>query len=103
VAELIFSLLQKELSALDPSVAVAFKPVLGQVLRRVDYAETGGAPLLGVCGVSIIAHGRSRAKAIVSGIRRAIHAAESGVVQATVDALPALCAAEQGVIEKELS
>ncbi|HEV2201458.1 MAG TPA: phosphate acyltransferase PlsX [Bryobacteraceae bacterium] len=37
--------------------------------KRVDYSEYGGAPLLGVKGVTIICHGRSNAKAIKNAIR----------------------------------
>ena len=37
--------------------------------KKVDYAEYGGAPLLGVKGIAIICHGRSRAKAIKNAIR----------------------------------
>jgi glycerol-3-phosphate acyltransferase PlsX len=37
----------------------------------VDYSETGGAPLLGVNGVCIIAHGGSSPKAIKNAINRA--------------------------------
>jgi len=37
--------------------------------QEVDYAEHGGAPLLGVNGVSIIAHGASSGKAIKNAIR----------------------------------
>jgi glycerol-3-phosphate acyltransferase PlsX len=37
--------------------------------KRVDYSEYGGAPLLGVKGVSIICHGRSNANAIKNAIR----------------------------------
>ena len=40
-----------------------------EVKRRTDYAEVGGAPLLGVKGVSIIAHGRSHGRALKSAIR----------------------------------
>ena len=39
--------------------------------RRTDYAEFGGAPLLGVNGLSIVCHGRSSAKAIKNAIIRA--------------------------------
>nr|MBP7618624.1 phosphate--acyl-ACP acyltransferase [Geothrix sp.] len=38
--------------------------------------EYGGAPLLGVKGVSIIGHGRSDAKAVRNAIRAALRAAE---------------------------
>ena len=39
--------------------------------KSVDYSETGGAPLLGVNGVCIIAHGSSSPKAIKNAINRA--------------------------------
>ncbi len=44
--------------------------------RKTDYAEFGGAPLLGVNGISIICHGRSSAKAIKNAIKRAKDLAE---------------------------
>jgi glycerol-3-phosphate acyltransferase PlsX len=50
---------------------------LSTALRHLDYSETGGAPLLGVCGVSIISHGKSTARAIKNAIKVAARAAES--------------------------
>jgi glycerol-3-phosphate acyltransferase PlsX len=47
--------------------------------RKIDYAEFGGAPLLGVNGITMICHGRSSAKAIKNAIRRAKGMAEGGV------------------------
>lgn len=44
--------------------------------RRVDYAEYGGAPLLGINGISIICHGRSSARAIKNAVRVAKTLAE---------------------------
>lgn len=52
------------------------KPAFRRVGRRVDYDEYGGAPLLGVAGVCIVAHGRSNAKAIRSALRVARHASD---------------------------
>lgn len=72
------------------------KVLLAALLRlraRMDYAEIGGAPLLGVNGPAFIAHGRSDAKAIANGIRRAAHAAHSGYVEAVKDALHGVQAA----------
>ena len=40
--------------------------------RRLDYAEYGGAPLLGVDGIVIIGHGRSNALAVKNAIKVAI-------------------------------
>lgn len=57
-------------------------PATRRVRRRIDYEEYGGAPLLGVEGVCIIAHGRSNAKAIRSALRVARHAAGSGLPDA---------------------
>ncbi len=39
--------------------------------RRVDYSEYGGAPLLGVGGVTIVGHGRSSAKAVRNAVAMA--------------------------------
>ncbi len=48
--------------------ALLMKKALKKFKRRIDYAETGGAPLLGVDGVGVIAHGGSSAKAIMNAI-----------------------------------
>lgn len=47
--------------------------------RRVDYAEFGGAPLLGVRGLTVICHGRSSDVAIRNAVRVAMEHAEHGV------------------------
>lgn len=50
------------------------------LLRMLDYSEYGGAPLLGVNGVSIICHGGSSPKAIKNAIRVAAQAVRSEMV-----------------------
>jgi glycerol-3-phosphate acyltransferase PlsX len=60
--------------------AAVLRPAFRAVARRMDYAEYGGAPLLGVPGVVIIGHGRSNARAIERGLAVAAQAVESGVV-----------------------
>jgi phosphate acyltransferase len=57
------------------------QPAFGKVRREFDYEEYGGVPLLGINGVSIVSHGRSGAKAIVSALRVARQAAEAEVPQ----------------------
>ncbi len=47
--------------------------------KRVDYSETGGAPLIGVKGVCIICHGSSNVNAIKNAIRVAAEYAVGGV------------------------
>jgi phosphate acyltransferase len=48
--------------------AYLMRPALRRFRRRTDYAETGGAPLLGVEGVVLICHGGSDAKAIKNAV-----------------------------------
>jgi glycerol-3-phosphate acyltransferase PlsX len=48
-----------------------------KALRQLDYSEHGGAPLLGVKGVSIICHGRSSPAAIKNAIKVGVQAVES--------------------------
>lgn len=55
--------------------------------KQVDYAEYGGAPLLGVNGVVIIGHGRSNAKAIKNAIRVSKEEVERKVNQRILEAL----------------
>jgi glycerol-3-phosphate acyltransferase PlsX len=61
--------------------AALLRPAFQRVRRRIDYSEYGGAPLLGVNGVAIVAHGRSDPRAIVNAVRVARDAVQGGVVQ----------------------
>ena len=63
-------------------VALILKPALRSAFNSVDYSEYGGAPLLGVNGNVIIAHGRSNAKAISSALFIAKRAVEQDIVSA---------------------
>ncbi|HAK95595.1 MAG TPA: phosphate acyltransferase PlsX [Planctomycetes bacterium] len=49
-----------------------FRETLDRFRWRIDYAEQGGAPLLGVNGVCIICHGRSHARAMTNAMRCAV-------------------------------
>lgn len=55
--------------------------------KRVDYAEYGGAPLLGIDGVGMICHGGSNVKAIKNAVRFAHEYALKGVSQLLADKL----------------
>ncbi len=55
--------------------------------KRLDYSEYGGAPLLGVRGVTIICHGKSNANAIMNGIRVAKEFCEAKINQLIEDDL----------------
>jgi glycerol-3-phosphate acyltransferase PlsX len=45
--------------------------------RRVDYSEYGGAPLVGVAGITIVGHGRSSAKAVRNAVAMAYRFADN--------------------------
>lgn len=55
--------------------------------KEIDYSEYGGAPLLGVNGVSIIGHGRSNAKAIKNAIRVAKEEVENKFNEKILEAI----------------
>ncbi len=76
VAAFIVGLLKKELKELGDR-----GQDLEHVFRVLDYAEYGGAPLLGVGGVSIICHGGSPPKAIRNALAVAARAVRSGMVR----------------------
>jgi glycerol-3-phosphate acyltransferase PlsX len=52
---------------------------LEEVLKHLDYSEQGGAPLLGVNGVSIIARGKSSPRAMKNALKAAAQAVTSGM------------------------
>jgi len=51
--------------------AITLKPAIKSFKKRIDYAEWGGAPLLGIKAPVIISHGSSNAKAIKNAIKTA--------------------------------
>lgn len=59
--------------------AAMMRPVFRDIRRSLDYAEYGGAPLLGVNGVVIIGHGGSSARAIKNAILAAERFVSSGI------------------------
>ena len=59
--------------------AVLMRKVFKTLKVKVDYAEYGGAPLIGIKAPVIIAHGKSNAKAIKNAIFQAITAANSNL------------------------
>ncbi len=61
--------------------AVLMNKSLMRLKKRTDYAEFGGAPLLGLKGNAIVCHGSSNARAIAFGIRFSQWAHECGLVQ----------------------
>ena len=75
VAEFTIGLLTREMENAGTSMN------LDEVFRVLDYAEYGGAPVLGVNGVSIVCHGKSPPKAIRNAIAVAEQAVRSRMVE----------------------
>lgn len=89
LAEELFGALKSELlrGTLTKVGAALARPALRRVAARLDYTEYGGAPLLGLKGLSFIAHGRSNARAIAHALRAAQAAAARNVVQRMAQAV----------------
>jgi glycerol-3-phosphate acyltransferase PlsX len=47
--------------------------------KQIDYAEIGGAPLIGIKGCAIVSHGKSNARAMENAIYQAIAYVDTGV------------------------
>ena len=71
LVEHIGAMLKKAIkSSLTSQIGYALsKRAFDEFRRRTDYSETGGAPLLGVRGITVIGHGRSNPNAIKNAIR----------------------------------
>ncbi len=90
VVSTIFTLMRQHIRKSLPAKIGALmmkRKVFGNMKKQVDYAEYGGAPLLGINGCAIIGHGSSNAKAIKNAIFQAIRFTESDVNRATEELL----------------
>lgn len=92
LAESLIGLLREQMTStlLSKLAGAVLRPGLRRVFGRLDYAEYGGVPLLGINGSAIIAHGRSNAKAIKNALRVARQTAETDVAGAIADGLAKL-------------
>lgn len=59
--------------------ALLMRKVFKLLKKQLDYAEVGGAPLIGVKGCTIVSHGKSNPKAIKHAIKQAIDFVDTGV------------------------
>jgi len=89
VASMITHRLLENLGALREEELQPVLPALLALRQELDYRAIGGAPLLGVKGVCIIAHGSSDATAVKNSIRVAAEAVEAGLVEKTENLLAA--------------
>lgn len=84
LAETVIRMLKREITSVSTGRVgyLLMKPAIRNFKKRTDYDEYGGAPLLGINGVSIISHGRSSAKAIKNALRVAADFAAKKVPEA---------------------
>ena len=89
LAQTISHVLRRELSRnlLTRLGAWLSRPAFIALRKEIDYAEYGGAPLLGVNGACIICHGASSAKAIKNAIRVAAEFVEHELNQRIIEAI----------------
>jgi len=82
MASAVFQKMKEALSqsTLTKLGAIAIKSSLKKLKASFDYSEYGGAPLLGVNGVSIISHGRSDAKAFKNAIKTAANGVKNDMI-----------------------
>ena len=82
VSSFILDLVKKELTKNPITYLAAFLllPAFAGIKKKTDYDECGGAPMLGIDGVVIKAHGRAKAKAIKNAIRVASEAVKEDLV-----------------------
>ncbi len=73
--------------------AILAMPALRALGKRIDYAEFGGVPVLGVNGVLINCHGRSKGRAIAQALRLARRLADQD--------MPAIIAREMAAATRE--
>jgi len=83
VAELLMKLIREQVptSALGKLPYLPMKRALEPLKRKLDYAEYGGSPLLGLNGLCIICHGRSNPKAIRNALLQAQKGIENKLVE----------------------
>ena len=85
----LFGMLKEEMmrTAMSKLGALMLKPGLRKFKKMMDYAEIGGAPLLGINGGIIKAHGSSNATAIKNAIRQGRLFSENGVLDSIKSAV----------------
>jgi glycerol-3-phosphate acyltransferase PlsX len=88
-AELIFRTMRDEIprTVRGKAGGLLIRPGVNRIRARMDWREFGGAPLLGIDGVAVVAHGRSDALAIENAIRTARQAVDADLVGKIREAL----------------
>ncbi len=82
VAEMIVEMIRSAVPT-NPIAKLPYLPLkslMAPLRKKMDYAEIGGSPLLGLNGLGFMAHGRSNAKAIRNALLQAAKAMEADLV-----------------------
>ena len=81
MAKSLFKAIAAEIMHADPTMKLMgqFEPIVKAIYAKNDYHEHGAAPLLGVNGACLIAHGSSEARTIKAAIRNCRTFVKSGV------------------------
>ena len=106
VSQFVFDVMRQEVMAtrLGKLGASLLRGAFSRLKKKLDYAEEGGAPLVGVDGVAVLCHGSSNAKAVKNAIRVAAQLVDGGLPKAVASSIerhqaiwpPDVAAAVQG-------
>ena len=101
LADTIVKMLKREIAGMAAGrIGYLFmKPALKNFRKKTDYAEYGGAPLLGINGTCIISHGRSSSRAIRNAIRVAAEFSRKKVHEIISEEILNLRAKEKVVVK----
>ncbi len=80
-SSMLFRMLKEQFKSdlLGMIIGLLAKPFMKRIYTKINYEEFGGALLLGIKGITVISHGRSRAYAIKNAVRVAKEAVVNGV------------------------
>jgi glycerol-3-phosphate acyltransferase PlsX len=90
LASSLFKAITHEVFEADTDLALRLQPIMQDFIRRNDYHEYGGAPLLGVNGHCIICHGSSEARTIKAAVRVAREIVNAKVNDAIIERVAAI-------------
>jgi glycerol-3-phosphate acyltransferase PlsX len=84
-AKVLLSIMKAEImqGALSKLGALLIKPALKRMMKKLDYTEYGGAPLLGLKGLVVKTHGSADANAVKNTIKQCVNLVQTQVVEKT--------------------
>jgi glycerol-3-phosphate acyltransferase PlsX len=82
LAEGLFKTIVQEIREEGQDLVSKFNPIVDRIWKRHDFAEYGGAPLLGINSAAVICHGRSDRRALANAVRVAVTQVKSDLCAA---------------------